>query len=125
MSYINSARQLTPSINPTTVTIEDDGVLHHDTDSIQYRFTPTGRVTLTGTRSCKDCGRKEFHTKKYEKSGNVEDLNTRYTLCKGICVYCYNTIRRAKNGTSLNVAQLEAKIAEYTAQLKIVKGGVK
>jgi hypothetical protein len=83
-------------------------------EPIQYRTTATGRVTLVGTRTCTECGRHEFHTKKFEKSQNPDDLNTRYTLCKGVCVYCYCARRNKKSGTSLNETQLKAKIQYYT-----------
>lgn len=79
-----------------------------------YRTTSTGRPTLVGTRHCSECGRAEFHTKKYEKSGDENDLNQRYTLCKGVCVYCYAQKRNKSTGSSLTVPQLEAKIKFYT-----------
>jgi len=79
-----------------------------------YRTTSTGRPTLVGTRKCTECGRLEFHTKKFDKSQNPEDLNQRYTLCKGVCVYCYAKKRNKSTGTSLSVEQLNAKIAFYT-----------
>jgi sulfatase maturation enzyme AslB (radical SAM superfamily) len=79
-----------------------------------YRLTSTGRPTLVGTRQCTECGRSEFHTKKFEKSGNPEDLNQRYTLCKGVCVYCYAKKRNKSTGTSLSETQLQAKIKFYT-----------
>lgn len=82
-----------------------------------YRQTSTGRPTLVGTRSCTECGRKEFHTKKFEKSGDENDLNQRYTLCKGVCVYCYAQKRNKSTGTSLSVAQLETKIKFYSELL--------
>jgi sulfatase maturation enzyme AslB (radical SAM superfamily) len=78
------------------------------------RTTSTGRPTLVGTRQCTECGRKEFHTKKFEKSGDENDLNQRYTLCKGVCVYCYAQKRNKSTGSSLTVPQLEAKIKFYT-----------
>lgn len=80
---------------------------------VEYRTTSTGRPTLVGTRKCTECGRAEFHTKKFEKSGNPEDLNQRYTLCKGVCVYCYAQKRNKTAGSSLTVPQLEAKIKFY------------
>lgn len=79
-----------------------------------YRTTSTGRPTLVGTRHCSECGRAEFHTKKFDKSQDENDLNERYTLCKGVCVYCYAQKRNKKSGTSLNVEQLNAKIKFYT-----------
>lgn len=79
-----------------------------------YRTTSTGRPTLVGTRECTECGRKEFHTKKFDKSQNPEDLNQRYTLCKGVCVYCYAKKRNKSTGTSLSVEQLNTKIKFYT-----------
>lgn len=82
-----------------------------------YRTTSTGRPTLVGTRKCSECQRPEFHTKKFDKSQNPEDLNQRYTLCKGVCVYCYAQKRNKKAGTSLTVPQLEAKIKFYTELL--------
>lgn len=82
-----------------------------------YRTTSTGRVTLVGTRQCSECGRKEFHTKKFEKSGDENDLNQRYTLCKGLCVYCYAQRRNKSTGSSLSVPQLEAKIKFYSELL--------
>jgi hypothetical protein len=87
-------------------------------ESVQYRLTSTGRPTLVGTRTCTECGRHEYHTKKFEKSGNPEDLNQRYTLCKGVCVYCYCARRNKKSGTSLSAEQLTAKIQYYTDLLK-------
>jgi hypothetical protein len=78
-----------------------------------YRTTSTGRPTLVGTRKCSECGRPEYHTKKFEESGNPEDLNQRYTLCKGVCVYCYAKKRNKSTGTSLSVDQLKAKIKFY------------
>jgi sulfatase maturation enzyme AslB (radical SAM superfamily) len=81
---------------------------------IEYRTTSTGRPTLVGTRHCSECSRAEFHTKKFEKSQNPDDLNQRYTLCKGVCVYCYAAKRNKSAGSSLSVAQLEAKIKFYT-----------
>lgn len=83
-------------------------------NNVQFLTTPTGRVTQVGTRSCMKCGRKEFHTKKFEASQNPEHLNTRYTLCKGVCVYCYCEARNRKRGTSLTQIQLEGKIKFYT-----------
>lgn len=80
----------------------------------QYRTTSTGRPTLVGTRHCSECGRAEFHTKKYDKSQDANDLNQRYTLCKGVCVYCYAQKRNKSTGTSLNETQLNAKIKFYT-----------
>lgn len=88
---------------------------------IEYRTTSTGRPTLVGTRKCTECGRAEFHTKKFEKSGNPEDLNQRYTLCKGVCVYCYAQKRNKTAGSSLTVPQLEAKIKFYTDLLEQAK----
>lgn len=85
-----------------------------ETAVIQYRLTATGRPTLVGTRQCTECGRHEYHTKKYETSQNPEDLNQRYTLCKGICVYCYAKKRNKSTGTSLSADQLKAKIQYYT-----------
>lgn len=87
-----------------------------------YRLTSTGRPTLVGTRKCKDCGRPEFNTKKFEETGNPEDLNERYTLCKGVCVYCYAKNRNKKNGTSLTVDQLNSKIQFYTNLLNQKQG---
>jgi sulfatase maturation enzyme AslB (radical SAM superfamily) len=81
---------------------------------VQYRLTATGRPTLVGTRTCTECGRAEYHTKKFEKSGDSADLNQRYTLCKGVCVYCYCARRNKSTGTSLSEAQLKAKIQYYT-----------
>lgn len=83
-----------------------------------YRTTATGRVTLVGTRKCTECGRHEFHTKKFEKSGNPDDLNQRYTLCKNVCVYCYAKKRNKSAGTSLSAEQLQAKIQFYSDLLK-------
>jgi sulfatase maturation enzyme AslB (radical SAM superfamily) len=91
---------------------------------IEYRTTSTGRPTLVGTRHCSECGRAEFHTKKFEKSGNPEDLNQRYTLCKDLCVYCYAQKRNKSNGSSLTVPQLEAKIKFYTDLLNAAKAPV-
>lgn len=88
---------------------------------IEYRTTSTGRPTLVGTRKCTECGRAEFHTKKFEKSGNPEDLNQRYTLCKGVCVYCYAQKRNKTAGSSLTVPQLEAKIKFYQDLLTAAK----
>ena len=82
--------------------------------SQELRTTATGRLTVVGTRTCSECGRHEYHTKKFEKSQNPEDLNERYTLCKGICVYCYAQKRNKKSGTSLSEEQLTAKIKFYT-----------
>lgn len=79
-----------------------------------YRLTSTGRPTLVGTRKCAECGRPEFHTKKFEKTQNPEDLNERYTLCKGVCVYCYAKKRNKSSGTSLTEEQLKAKVVYYT-----------
>jgi hypothetical protein len=79
-----------------------------------FRTTSTGRPTLVGTRKCSECGRAEFHTKKFDTSQNPDDLNQRYTLCKGICVYCYAQKRNKKSGTSLTIPQLEAKIKFYS-----------
>jgi len=95
-----------------------------NTEPIQYRVTSTGRPTLVGTRKCTECGRAEFHTKKYEKSQNPEDLNQRYTLCKGVCVYCYAKKRNKSTGTSLTVPQLESKIKFYTDLLNAAKNPV-
>lgn len=81
---------------------------------VNYRLTSTGRPTLVGTRNCSECGRAEFHTKKFDKSQNPEDLNQRYTLCKGVCVYCYAQKRNKSGNTSLTPAQLEAKIKFYS-----------
>lgn len=93
-------------------------VLGHQEENVivpvQYRTTSTGRPTLVGTRHCSECGRAEFHTKKFDKSQDPEDLNQRYTLCKGVCVYCYAQKRNKKTGTSLTVPQLEQKIKFYT-----------
>jgi sulfatase maturation enzyme AslB (radical SAM superfamily) len=88
---------------------------------VEYRTTSTGRPTLVGTRHCSECGRAEFHTKKFEKSQNPEDLNQRYTLCKGVCVYCYAQKRNKTAGSSLTVPQLEAKIKFYTDLLEQAK----
>lgn len=92
--------------------------------STEYRLTPTGRVTAVGTRSCKKCNRREFVTKRYEQSGDTKDLNMRYTLCKGLCVYCYNKPEaqgghRKSNTESLNWTeeQLRARIAYLTDML--------
>jgi L-lysine 2,3-aminomutase len=88
-------------------------------ENIEYRKTATGRPTVVGTRRCQDpkCdiagGRHEFHTKKYEKSGDEKDLNQRYSLCKNVCVYCYNQKRTKSAGTSLTEEQLRAKLAYY------------
>lgn len=85
--------------------------------------TATGRITVVGTRKCSNCGRQEFHTKKYEASGKPEDLNQRYSLCKGLCVYCYNKPqaqgghRKAAEGTAMTEEQLRAKIAALQALL--------
>jgi sulfatase maturation enzyme AslB (radical SAM superfamily) len=79
-----------------------------------YRLTATGRPTLVGTRHCSECGRAEYSTKKFETSGNPEDKNDRYTLCKGVCVYCYAKKRNKSTGTSLSAAELQAKIQYYT-----------
>ena len=79
-----------------------------------YRTTSTGRPTLVGTRKCSECGRAEYATKKSEASGNKDDENQRYTLCKGVCVYCYAQKRNKSTGSSLTVPQLEAKIKFYT-----------
>lgn len=78
-----------------------------------FRTTATGRPTLVGTRKCTECGRAEYHTKKYDKSQDPEDLNPRYTLCKGVCVYCYAQKRNKKSGTSLTEQQLQEKITFY------------
>ena len=91
---------------------------------IQYRTTSTGRPTLVGTRHCSECGRAEFSTKKFEKSGNPEDQNQRYTLCKNVCVYCYAQKRNKKSGSSLTVPQLEAKLKYYTDLLEAAKNPV-
>lgn len=85
-----------------------------ETSTPVYRTTSTGRPTLVGTRHCSDCGRAEFHTKKFDTSKSAEDLNPRYTLCKGVCVYCYAKARNKTAGTSLSVAELQAKIKFYT-----------
>ena len=82
-----------------------------------FRLTSTGRPTLVGTRKCTECGRPEFHTKKFEKSQSPEDLNQRYTLCKGVCVYCYAQKRNKSTGSSLTETQLQAKIKFYTELL--------
>ena len=81
--------------------------------AINYRLTSTGRPTLVGTRTCKECGRHEYHTKKFEASGNPDDLNMRYTLCKEVCVYCYAQKRNKSTGSSLSTEQLQAKIKYY------------
>jgi sulfatase maturation enzyme AslB (radical SAM superfamily) len=81
--------------------------------AVVYRTTATGRPTLVGTRKCTECGRAEYHTKKFEKSQNPDDLNQRYTLCKGVCVYCYAEKRNKKSGTSLSAEQLQVKIKFY------------
>ena len=92
--------------------------------TVEYRKTATGRPTVVGTRRCSDptCdvpgGRHEFHTKKYEKSLKEEDLNERYSLCKGVCVYCYNKKRNKSAGTSLTEEALTAKIKYYQDLLK-------
>lgn len=78
-----------------------------------YRTTATGRPTLVGTRHCSECNRAEYSTKKFEKSGDEADKNERYTLCKGVCVYCYAQKRNKKSGTSLSEEQLKLKIAFY------------
>ncbi len=85
-----------------------------ETPVVEYRTTSTGRPTLVGTRKCSECGRSEFHTKKFEQSQNPDDLNQRYTLCKGVCVYCYAQKRNKKSGSSLTVQQLEQKVKFYT-----------
>jgi len=81
--------------------------------NVQYRRTSTGRPTVVGTRTCKECGRHEYHTKKFEASGNPDDLNMRYTLCKEVCVYCYAQKRNKSTGSSLSTEQLQAKIKYY------------
>lgn len=91
-------------------------------DNQELRKTATGRITVVGTRKCSVCGRQEFHTKKYEKSQDPADLNQRYSLCKGKCVYCYNKPEaqgghRKTTATALTEEQLRAKIAELTALL--------
>lgn len=91
-------------------------------EPIQYRITSTGRVTLVGTRKCTECGRHEFHTKKYDTNPVPENLNTRYTLCKGVCVYCYASKRNKSTGTSLTENQLKAKIQYYTDLLAKTAG---
>ena len=96
------------------VDTEEITVPEVSTEPIQYRTTSTGRPTLVGTRTCSECGRHEFHTKKFEKSGDENDLNQRYTLCKGVCVYCYAQKRNKSTGSSLTEAQLQAKIKFYT-----------
>jgi len=88
---------------------------------IEYRTTSTGRPTLVGTRKCSECERPEFSTKKFEKSGDINDQNQRYTLCKNVCVYCYAQKRNKSTGTSLTVPQLEAKIKFYTDLLNAAK----
>ena len=79
----------------------------------EYKLTPTGRVTIVGTRKCSKCGRDE----QTKKDGT---FNARYTLCKGICVYCYNKpqaqggYRKATtegNATQLSEAEIRARIA--------------
>lgn len=80
---------------------------------VQYRTTATGRPTLVGTRKCTKCGRPEYHTKKFAQTQNPEDLNQRYTLCKGVCVYCYAEARNKKSGTSLTEEQLRSKVKFY------------
>lgn len=100
----------------TTVTVfvtclQKNGVLNME--NVEYRMTTTGRPTVVGTRKCTECGRPEFHTKKYEKSQDPADLNERYTLCKGVCVYCYNQKRTKASGTSLSEEQIRAKLAFY------------
>lgn len=92
--------------------------------SQEIRFTATGRPTVVGTRSCSSCGRQEFHTKKYEKSGNPEDLNQRYSLCKGLCVYCYNQPqdkggfrKTTSKPQEMTAEQLEQQIAKLQALL--------
>jgi sulfatase maturation enzyme AslB (radical SAM superfamily) len=87
---------------------------------VVINFTATGRPTVVGTRTCKECGRPEYSTKKFEASGNPEDRNMRYTLCKGVCVYCYAQKRNKSTGSSLSIAQLEAKI-KYYSDLLLVK----
>ncbi len=94
-------------LNQNTTTVEEP-------QAVQYRTTATGRPTLVGTRKCKECGRPEYHTKKFDKSQNPEDLNERYTLCKGVCVYCYAKKRNKTAGTSLTEQQLTEKIQFYT-----------
>lgn len=97
-----------------TETIETTETTEINTPApIQYRTTSTGRPTLVGTRHCSECGRAEYHTKKFDKSQNPEDLNQRYTLCKGVCVYCYTQKRNKSTGSSLTEAQLQAKIKFY------------
>lgn len=94
--------------------IVDQNKAVETTVSPEYRLTSTGRPTLVGTRKCTECGRSEYHTKKFEKSQNPEDLNQRYTLCKGVCVYCYAQKRNKSTGSSLTEVQLQAKIKFYT-----------
>ena len=83
------------------------------TEPTQYRLTATGRPTHVGTRKCIECGRHEYHTKKYEKSQDPADLNQRYTLCKKLCVYCYCAKRNKSTGSGMTAAQLKAKIQYY------------
>lgn len=99
--------------NAQTTEVTETKAVETTTASPEYRTTSTGRPTLVGTRHCSECGRAEFHTKKFEKSQNPEDLNQRYTLCKGVCVYCYAQKRNKTAGSSLTVPQLEAKIKFY------------
>lgn len=94
-----------------------DAVLPIETPAVAqpvYKLTSTGRPTLVGTRSCTECVRHEYHTKKFEKSQSPEDLNQRYTLCKGVCVYCYAQKRNKSTGSSLTEAQLQIKIKFYS-----------
>src|SRR5580765_1320521 len=107
----NELNQIDTVTETATALTEDTTMNQNDTQTpepIQYRLTATGRPTLVGTRQCTECGRHEFHTKKFEKSGDENDLNQRYTLCKGICVYCYAQKRNKSTGTSLNEKQLTA-----------------
>lgn len=101
-------------LNQNNTVLENDTTEPQAAEPIQYRTTATGRPTLVGTRKCTECGRAEFHTKKFEKSQNPDDLNERYTLCKGVCVYCYAQKRNKKSGTSLTEVQLKEKIQFYT-----------
>lgn len=112
----NTAVETAPEQN----TVEINGI-PAETVPIQYRTTSTGRPTLVGTRKCTECGRPEFHTKKFEKTQNPDDLNQRYTLCKGVCVYCYAQKRNKTAGSSLTVPQLEAKIKFYQDLLNAAK----
>lgn len=87
--------------------------MSEENNTVVYRTTATGRPTLIGTRHCTECGRAEYSTKKFEKSGDENDKNQRYTLCKGVCVYCYAQKRNKKSGTSLTADQLKSKIEFY------------